>query len=239
MPTIFSKLKLRSLSSQAAQSNISIDASGYVAEGVDKFDERKLPTLSVLDKSMTSIATSGDNSQASSDRISEVPKDGSYVEVKVNGIEYEVGNGVKTKACYFSGDGGVTARSFNSSHVNGKVSYYDLLYWNGDIAGFDIVPGWRISVNYLRCEYDQLILALSILEEELDGLNGTKSKILTIINALTNELNIAISNGDSDAIVSLQQKITTESDSLDTTNAAIELKLEEIDALQTEINTIP
>jgi hypothetical protein len=239
MPTVFSKLKLRSLSSQAAQSNISIDASGYVAQGVDKFDERKLPTLSVLDKSTSAISTSGDNSQASNNIISEEPKDESYVEVKVNGIEYEVGDAVKTKSCYFSGDGGTTAKSFSSSHANGKISKGDELYWNGSVAGFELVNGWRISISYLRSEYDQLAYSLSILQSSLN-LALAELDVLNIELIEANQyLADSIASGNSNDIDDAQSSIQKTNDSIDEINAQIDELTIDIDSLQTIINTIP
>jgi hypothetical protein len=111
-----------------------------------------IPTIqkmSVDDKGLVAIVTLIDGDQASSSTVSNTPVDGSYVEVKINGIEYEVGNGVKTKTCYFSGDGGTTARGFSSAHINGQVQTGDTLHWNGSIATFELVAGWRISLNYL------------------------------------------------------------------------------------------
>jgi len=72
------------------------------------------------------------------------------VAVFVNGIEYEVGDGVTTKDCYF-GDGGSPnmPRGFDSTHINGQVQAGDKLYWNGSIAGFELSAGWRLSFHYL------------------------------------------------------------------------------------------
>lgn len=111
-----------------------------------------IPTIqkmSVDDKSWAALTTTVDGDQASISTITNTPIDESYVEVKVNGVEYEVGNGVTTAVCYFSGDGGTTARGFSSAHPNGKVQSGDTLHWNGTIAGFELVAGWRISLNYL------------------------------------------------------------------------------------------
>jgi hypothetical protein len=49
-----------------------------------------------------------------------------------NGVQLDVGNGVKTRECYFSGDGGATARTFPALQAG------DFLYWNGSIAGYQI-----------------------------------------------------------------------------------------------------
>lgn len=68
---------------------------------------------------------------------------GGAIQVFVNGVSVDVGNGVKTLSCYFSADGGVTARSFSA------LSAGDLLYWNGSIAGFQLETADIIDFNYL------------------------------------------------------------------------------------------
>jgi hypothetical protein len=103
------------------------------------------------DKFMLSILSgSGDEELATLDTITYTPVNGCYVEVKYNGIEYEVGNGIKTKSFYFSGDGGVTARGFLNTHPNGQVQAGDELYFNQSIAGFILESNFRISLMYLR-----------------------------------------------------------------------------------------
>lgn len=62
--------------------------------------------------------------------------------VMVNGIQAEVGQAVKTKDCYFSADGGTTARAI-AAIVAG-----DTLYWVGSVAGFQLATTDRISINY-------------------------------------------------------------------------------------------
>jgi hypothetical protein len=106
--------------------------------------------MSFNDKNWAANTTTTDGELASYNTVTDIPLDESYIEVKVNGVEYEVGNGVKTKVCYFSGDNGATARGFSSSHPNGKVQIGDKLFWNGSIAGVYLAAGWRISLNYLK-----------------------------------------------------------------------------------------
>lgn len=62
-----------------------------------------------------------------------------WLAVTVNGSVANVGDGVKTKDCYFSGDGGTTARAF------GALQSGDLLYWNGSIAGYQLTISDRID----------------------------------------------------------------------------------------------
>ena len=64
------------------------------------------------------------------------------VNVIVNGIMQELGQGVKTKDCYFSADGGSTARAISAIAAN------DTLYWNGSVAGFQLDTNDKITLSY-------------------------------------------------------------------------------------------
>lgn len=83
--------------------------------------------------------TSGDNA-ATGLTISNRP--GGEVQVFVAGIRQEVGNGVKTKDCYFSSDGGTTARAW------GGIDAGDELIWNGVVAGSDLQTSDRVDFDY-------------------------------------------------------------------------------------------
>ena len=91
-----------------------------------------------------SFDTSG-NSAATGITISNTPVDGSYVYITVNGQTFNVGNGVTTSECYFSGDSGVTAKGFSSPN---QIIAGDELYWNGNIVGVDLYSTWVISIYY-------------------------------------------------------------------------------------------
>lgn len=112
-----------------------------------------IPTIqrmSIDDKGWVALTTISDGDPASIDTVTDTSVDNSYIEVKINGIEYEVGDGVITKACFFANPATPTLpRGFSSGHVNGQVQTGDILYWNGTIAGFELVAGWRISLNYI------------------------------------------------------------------------------------------
>ncbi len=75
--------------------------------------------------------------------ITNTPWDNSYVIVKVNGWSYVLGDGVKTADCYFSGDGGTTARLI-SDIVAG-----DELIWNGETALFSLDADDRVDFDYI------------------------------------------------------------------------------------------
>ena len=106
--------------------------------------------MSPDDKFLTAAATFVDGDVACTTGITNTPIDGCYVAVFINGIEYEVGNGVDTTTCYF-GDGMSPnlPRGFSSSHPNGQVQAGDKLYWNGSNIGFEIKVGWRVTFHYL------------------------------------------------------------------------------------------
>lgn len=109
-----------------------------------------IPHMTVSDKFLTSETTVVDGDIATLSTISETPVNGCYVEVKINGVEYEVGDGVSTKACYFADPLTPTIpRGFLSTNPNGQVQVGDSLYWNGSVAGFELIAGQRVSLNYI------------------------------------------------------------------------------------------
>jgi len=66
----------------------------------------------------------------------------SNVQILVNGVDVNVGDGVKTKACYFSGDGGTNARSISD------ITAGDQLHWNGSIIGYELDNTDEVDVIY-------------------------------------------------------------------------------------------
>ena len=103
-----------------------------------------IPTIS--DKNyIMSFDTSGDNASTGL-IITNTPIDGSHVFITVNGQFFNVGNGNSvSSACYFSNDGGLTAKGFSSPN---QIQSGDTLYWNGNVVGTDLYIGWDISVYY-------------------------------------------------------------------------------------------
>ena len=85
--------------------------------------------------------TSGDDASTAL-TITNTPSGDGHVEILINGIQYELGDGAKTKDCYFSGDGGTTARAIAA------IVATDVLFWNGVISGFDLATDDRIDFNY-------------------------------------------------------------------------------------------
>lgn len=75
--------------------------------------------------------------------LGETPSGQGAVVVDVNGITASVGDGVKTADCYFSTDGGVTAKTIDDFLIG------DELIWNGVIAGYDLDADDRVSFLYV------------------------------------------------------------------------------------------
>ncbi len=92
-----------------------------------------------LDKDLTPLVTSVDG-DSTGIILSANPI--GYIEVMINGIQVVLGDGVKTKGCYFSNDGGTTAIAF------ANIVATDTLYWNGSIAGYELDASDRVDLNY-------------------------------------------------------------------------------------------
>lgn len=104
----------------------------------------------VLNKNMTASVTVADGNLACATAVAQTPVfstdlNSGYIGVTVNGIWYDPSNGpgeLAARSCYFSGDGGATARLLRA------VVAGDLLYWNGSIAGFQLAGTDRIGFHY-------------------------------------------------------------------------------------------
>jgi hypothetical protein len=93
------------------------------------------------DKNLVPLLTAG-NAAPTGLVLSLQPVPGGYVGVRVNGAAQEVGDGSLLLDCYFSADGGVTAKTFATIAVG------DALYWNGVIAGFNLSNLDRVDLAY-------------------------------------------------------------------------------------------
>src|SRR3990172_5992388 len=96
-------------------------------------------------ESAAPAATVGDNASTGL-AISNTPGGDGAVDILVNGIQYELGNGVKTKDAYFSADAGLTARAI------GSIVAGDTLFWNvgPTRANFSLAITDKVSMNYNR-----------------------------------------------------------------------------------------
>ncbi len=98
--------------------------------------------LTKENKSIAALLTTADGDQAFTGGIAKTPPYDGMVEVEVNGIQAELGDGVKTKDCFFSGDGGTTARQIKD------ITAADTLHWNGSVAGFELATTDKIELTY-------------------------------------------------------------------------------------------
>jgi len=131
-----------------AAPSTALDKTSTNAEGsaaglarADHSHEVTFPKPTSSNKDQTPAATAGDDSTTGL-TMAATPAKGHYVQVKVNGIQYPLGDGVKSKACYFSGDGGSTARAHTA------IQSGDTLYWNG-ATWFNLITADRVDFDYL------------------------------------------------------------------------------------------
>ncbi len=66
-----------------------------------------------------------------------------YIRVIVSGYFAIIGDGDKTKDCYFSSDGGITAKNL----IN--IVREDELFWNGEIAKVDLINEDKVTIYIL------------------------------------------------------------------------------------------
>ena len=103
---------------------------GVSSEGVSTNDDYNLsPSVTSSDGDTTGLT------------ISNTPHNDSHVRVMVNGIEVGLA-GDKTLTCYFSADGGTTARAI------ADIASGDTLYWNGSVAGYQLDANDKINIIY-------------------------------------------------------------------------------------------
>lgn len=95
---------------------------------------------STLNKGMVASVATTDFAVACATAIGATPS--GLVDVRVNGQSQTLGDGVKTRDCYMSGDSGTTARA-STAIVSG-----DLLYWVPSVAGFSLDATDRIDLFF-------------------------------------------------------------------------------------------
>ena len=93
------------------------------------------------DKELAPANTSGDNFDTTIN-IGATPVGDRYIQVFVNGLKVVLGDASKLKDCYFSPDGGSTARAL------GSIVSGDDFIWNGDIADYDLETDDSVDLDY-------------------------------------------------------------------------------------------
>lgn len=120
------------------------NAAGSSGDFVHSDHVHASPKPIVGQKNLTASATASDGDQAMSTTVSNTPALDGYVGVRVNGVHYYVGDGITTGCdCYFSNDGGTTARNI------ADIASGDTLHWNGSTVGFELATSDRIDLDYL------------------------------------------------------------------------------------------
>lgn len=120
---------------------IVLGTTALVFEDFNPTTTSPVPTTS--NKSMAAVATTNDGDVACNTGIASTPPQDSFVLVFINGVMIEVGDGVKTKEAYFSGNSGTTARALID------ITSGDKLYWNGSIAGYQLAATDRVDFGYV------------------------------------------------------------------------------------------
>lgn len=137
-----------------AQMSGSLPNIGYwIDDAISRFEAATVPPIVELgintsvDLNKISIETlaDGDSTEIA---ITYTPFSDSSVAIRVNGIEINLGDGVKTEAVYFSNDGGATAKAIANIEAN------DILHWNGSIAGYQLDETDDIDISYQKSSLD-------------------------------------------------------------------------------------
>ena len=100
-----------------------------------------------VDYNQTPSATSSDGDTTGA-TITYTPFSDSSVIVKVNGLQVNLGDGAKDQACYFSADGGTTAKT------SAGIAAGDTLYWMGSIADYELETDDEIDLVYAASSND-------------------------------------------------------------------------------------
>ena len=99
------------------------------------------PQLEDLIEEGNPIATTNDGDSTGL-AIARTPAEDTKVLVRVNGLQVDVCDGVKNEPCYFSNDGGTTAKTHDT------ISAGDTLHWIGSIAGYQLDGTDEIDIDY-------------------------------------------------------------------------------------------
>lgn len=98
----------------------------------------------ISNKRMPARDTTADGQLACGIAILNTPVGESYIGVRINGVDVaDLGDGTKVGvSCYFSGDGGATARAWID------ITLGDTLWWNGSVAGYELATTDVIEFVY-------------------------------------------------------------------------------------------
>lgn len=107
------------------------DEAGVTLVGVETdSDLNQVPSVTSADGDATGVF------------ITYTPFQDSNVQILINGVNVNLGDGAKNQPCYFSADGGTNARAI------ADIAAGDQLYWNGSIAGYELDGTDEIDLIY-------------------------------------------------------------------------------------------
>lgn len=118
-----------------------------VQDGGGVTEEVAIGEKTKVDLNRNSLVTSSDEDTTGL-TITYTPFNDEPVSVEVNGLECNIGDGVKDQACYFSADGGTTAKTMENIEAG------DTLYWMGSIAGYELEASDDVDFNYSKSSLD-------------------------------------------------------------------------------------
>jgi hypothetical protein len=134
------KIKNSSVATDASGLEVGLNAEGSIA--IKGGAGLAAPIMRPQAGLAVASAVSADNTDTGL-TLSATPTAGGFVQVLINGIMIELGNGVKTKDGYFSGDNGSTARA-HSAFASG-----DKFFWNGSSV-FTLDTTDRVDFLYAK-----------------------------------------------------------------------------------------
>ena len=114
-------------------------------EGSSSVSETGVSTRADYNQTASVTSSDGDTTGAT---ITYTPFSDGAVIVKINGLQTNLGDGAKDQACYFSADGGVTAKS------SIDIAAGDTLYWMGSLAGYELDATDEIDLVYQASSND-------------------------------------------------------------------------------------
>jgi hypothetical protein len=91
-------------------------------------------------QNITAVNTTGDDAVVTGATLTSTPNDYSRIQVYVNGQLQRLGNGSATQDCYFGTSG--------NAKLLANLASGDQLYWNGNLAGFDLASSDKIDIVY-------------------------------------------------------------------------------------------
>lgn len=125
----------------AAGAVAAASANGTAASSSHSDHTHAAPIAWNANQGMACEATAANYDRACATAIAKTPGLGSRVNVVVCGVKQTVGDAVRTKDCYFSGDGGTTPRAMNA------IVAGDFLYWVGTVAGFQLATSYTVDFD--------------------------------------------------------------------------------------------